>query len=78
MTEDLKSNREDHLGENLKNLEYHISQELKKSKQASSEHIYGQLPNRLTPSEAKTILVVLLLIAVFAAVMVFGSIFTGG
>lgn len=41
--------------------------------------IYGQLPNRLTPSEVKTLLVVIVLIAIFAAtVMILGSVFIGG
>lgn len=37
-------------------------------------HIYGQLPNRLTPSEVRSLMIVLLSIAVFAAMMVFGSV----
>lgn len=42
------------------------------------QHIYGQLPNRLTPREVKSLMIVLLSIAVFAAAMVFGSVFIGG
>ncbi len=51
---------------------------LKTSKQVrEGNHIYGQLPSRLTPSEVKSLMIVLLSIAVFAAVMVFGSVFIG-
>jgi hypothetical protein len=41
------------------------------------KNIYGQLPNRLTPKEVRSLMIVLLSIAVFAAAMVFGSVFTG-
>lgn len=53
---------------------------LKTSKQVrEGGKIYGQLPNRLTPSEVKTLLVVIVLIAIFAAmVMILGSVFIGG
>jgi len=52
---------------------------LKTAKQVrKSEHIYGQLPNRLTRGEVKSLMIVLLSIAVFAALMVFGSVFIGG
>jgi len=51
---------------------------LKTSKQVrDGEHIYGQSPSRLTPREIKNLMIVLLSIAVFAAVMVFGSVFIG-
>ena len=51
---------------------------LKTAKQfRKSEHIYGQLPNRLTQGEVKSLMIVLLSIAVFATAMVFGSVFTG-
>jgi len=53
---------------------------LKTSKQVrEGNHIYGQLPNRLTQGEVKTLLVVIVLIAIFAAtVMLLGSVFIGG
>lgn len=69
----------DELGSNLRHLEHQISQELKLSKSVRrDEHIYGQLPNRLTPSEVRSLMIVLLSIAVFATAMVFGSVFIGG
>lgn len=40
--------------------------------------IYGQLPNRLTPSEVRSLMIVLLSIAIFVTAMVFGSVFIGG
>ena len=47
---------------------------LKSAKEVrKGQHIYGQLPNRLTPSEVKALMIVLLSIAVFATAMVFGS-----
>jgi len=52
---------------------------LKSEKQVrDGNHIYGQLPDGLTPREVKSLMIVLLSIAVFAAVMVFGSVFIGG
>ena len=52
---------------------------LKSAKQVrESGKIYGQLPNRLTRGEVKSLMIVLLSIAVFAALMVFGSVFIGG
>ena len=39
----------------------------------SNPNLDGQLPNRLTPSEVKALMIVLLSIAVFATAMVFGS-----
>lgn len=51
---------------------------LKSAKEVrKGQHIYGQLPNRLTPSEVRSLMIVLLSIAVFATAMVFGSVFTG-
>ena len=44
---------------------------LKSAKEVrKGQHIYGQLPNRLTPSEVRSLMIVLLSIAVFAAAMV--------
>lgn len=40
----------------------------------SNPNLDGQLPNRLTPSEVRSLMIVLLSIAVFAAMMVFGSV----
>ena len=55
-----------------------IMTKLKSAKQVrEGNHIYGQLPDGLTPSEVKSLMIVLLSIAVFAAVMVFGSVFIG-
>ena len=53
---------------------------LKSAKQIrEGNHIYGQLPDGLTQGEVKTLLEVIALIAIFAAmVMVFGSVFIGG
>lgn len=52
---------------------------LKTAKQVrESGKIYGQLPNRLTQGEVKSLMIVLLSIAVFAAAMIFGSVFIGG
>lgn len=43
---------------------------LKTAKQVrEGNHIYGQLPNRLTPSEVKSLMIVLLSIAIFAAMV---------
>lgn len=45
---------------------------LKTSKQTlENSHIYGQLPNRLTPEVAKTLTAVILLILIFAVVMIY-------
>ncbi len=44
---------------------------LKSAKQVrDGEHIYGQLPSRLTPREAATVAVVVILILIFTWVMI--------
>jgi hypothetical protein len=52
---------------------------IKSAKQVrEGNHIYGQLPNRLTQGKVKTLLEVIELIAIFAAiVMLLGSVFIG-